>query len=101
MNVTKVNKSVLSPEKKENQQTARTQSEMSIFDTFSYGFDLPAGVQLNRLNKKLYFWETTQNHIEERKLQRETWAKNILKQQSQKDSKMLKAFAEKDKLIKT
>ena len=74
---------------------------MTIFDTFSYGFDLPAGVQLNRLNKKLFFWETTQNHIEERKLMRETLTKNILKKESQKEGKMLKAFAEREKLVKT
>ena len=59
-------KDLTSPDKKED-RAARTQSDMSIFDTFSYGFDLPAGVQLNRINKKLFYWETTQNHIEERK----------------------------------
>lgn len=61
---------------------------MSIFDTFSHGFDLPAGVQLNRINKKLFFWETTQNNIEEEKQKREDWAKKLQKDEKNKDGKM-------------
>lgn len=70
----------------------RTGSDMSVFDTFSYGFDLPAGVQLNRINRKLHYWETTRDHIEERKAQREMWAKELLKKEQRKENKMRDAF---------
>lgn len=74
------------------ERDANSGSHMTVFDTFSYGFDLPAGVQLNRINKKLHFWEKTQGHLEERAAQRELWAKNILKKEHQKEAKMEKAF---------
>ena len=75
-----------------DEREAKSSSHMTVFDTFSYGFDLPAGVQLNRINKKLHFWEKTQGHIEERAAQRELWAKNILKKEHQKEAKIQQAF---------
>lgn len=75
-----------------DEREAKSSSHMTVFDTFSYGFDLPAGVQLNRINKKMHFWEKTRSHIEERAAQRELWAKNILKKEHQKETKMQQAF---------
>ena len=77
-----------------DERAARNSSDMTVFDTFSHGFDLPAGVQLSRINQKMSFWEKTQNHILERQASRELWAKNILKKQDKKGDKIVKAFAE-------
>ena len=35
---------------KPQEQVQKPAQVMSVFDTFSHGFDLPAGVQLNRIN---------------------------------------------------
>jgi hypothetical protein len=81
-------------------EPVKNNTVMSVFDTFSHGFDLPAGVQLNRINQKMHYWETTQSHVEERKAQRELWAKNILKKETQKDVKMQKRFGETERTRK-
>lgn len=70
----------IDPAKKDD-KAARGGSEMSVFDTFSYGFDLPAGVQLNRINKKLYNWDTTRNHQEDNHASREKWCKDLMKKE--------------------
>lgn len=93
----KNNRSALSAAKgtvveKRDDRAAKTSSDMTVFDTFSYGFDLPAGVQLNRINRKLHYWETTRDHIEERKAQRELWVKELLKKEQKKENKMREAF---------
>jgi hypothetical protein len=40
---------------------------------------LPAGIQLSRINKKLDVWDKTQNLVQQRKQERELWARNIIK----------------------
>jgi hypothetical protein len=48
---------------------------------FDHGFDLPATVQLSRIGRKVDRWEKTSELINERKVQREIWAKSILKKE--------------------
>jgi len=45
----------------------------------------------------MQFWEHTQSNVEQKKADRELWAKNILKKEDKKSVKMSKNFGETDK----
>ena len=51
---------------------------MMMLDTYSHGFDMPASVQLQRVNRKLNNWDRTQELIEKNKVIEEQRAKSII-----------------------
>ena len=51
---------------------------MMMLDTCSHGFDMPASVQLQRVNRKLNNWDRTQELIEKNKVIEEQRAKSII-----------------------
>ena len=65
-------------------------SAMGHFDTFSYGFDIPASNQLGRINYKINRWDKTQLLIEEQRKEREAWEKQKTKAEKDKIDKMKK-----------
>lgn len=64
---------------------------------FDHGFDLPATVQLSRIGRKVDRWEKTSELINERKVQREIWAKSILKKEEKNWTRINKTNAENNK----
>ena len=49
-------------------QARMNQTQMSktmFYDTFSFGFDMPAGMQINRMTKKVDKWITAKDRLEE------------------------------------
>jgi hypothetical protein len=71
----------------------------SAMDTEAYGFEQPAGNQLNRINKKLERWEVQARNNSEKKVMRDIWAKEILKKEEKKGNKIQKYY-ETEKKIK-
>ena len=59
--------------KKENQG-----QDMIMMDTYSHGFDMPASVQLQRVNRKINCWDRTQELIEKNKAIDQQRAKSII-----------------------
>lgn len=55
--------------------------EQSLNNINSYGFDLPATMQLSRVGRKIDTWERTQELVEKAKLDREEWHKKIMKKE--------------------
>lgn len=68
------------------------------FDAQSLGFEQPAQTQLSRISKKLDRWENQAKLASEQKMQRDIWAKEILKKEEKKEQKMEKMFEQKQKL---
>ena len=64
---------------------------------FDHGFDLPATVQLSRIGRKVDRWEKTSELINERKVQREIWAKSILKKEEKVMQRINKTNTENTK----
>lgn len=58
---------------------------------------MPAGVQLSRINKKLDVWDRTQSLVQQRKQERELWARNIIKKEDLSYVKANKIFQQKQK----
>ena len=56
-----------------------------VLDTQTFGFEQPASTQLNRINKKLERWENQSKLNSEKKMQRDLWAKEILKKEEKKE----------------
>ena len=71
----------------------------SAMDTEAFGFEQPAGNQLNRINKKLERWEVQARNNSEKKVMRDIWAKEILKKEEKKSNKIQKYY-ETEKKIK-
>ena len=49
-----------------------------MMDTYSHGFDMPASVQLQRVNRKINCWDRTQELIEKNKALDQQRAKSII-----------------------
>jgi hypothetical protein len=75
----------------------RSGTSVSGFDTYSLGFELPASNQLHRINKKLDRWENHAKLSAEKKMQRDLWAKEILKKEEKKYQKIDKMNELKNK----
>lgn len=72
-------------------------SRMTSFDTYSHGFDLPASVQLNRVNRKLHRWEKAQENINERQLEREQQVKSWVKKEEKIQNRIKKTKEQEKK----
>ena len=64
--------------------------KLTTFDTYSHGFDLPASIQLSRVNRKLERWERAREIIDQREAERELFAKNVMKHEEKLQNRIQK-----------
>jgi len=69
------------------------QDNSTMFDSGAHGFDLPASVQLQRVNYKITRWDRTQELIQHRQLEAEAKAKEFAKRDEKLQKKAEKGRA--------
>ena len=70
------------PQKDAQSQRGHSRSQVpGYFDSFQFGFDLPASTQLSRMNAKLGRWDRAQEMLSQRQLVLEQKTKRILDRQ--------------------
>jgi hypothetical protein len=65
-------------QKQNNSIDPRLQQENVFFDSFAHGFELPASMQLQRVNRKLNTWDKTQDLVNVQKAKVEFRNKQII-----------------------
>jgi len=75
--------------------------KLTTFDTYTHGFDLPASIQLSRVNRKLERWERAREIIDQNQAERELFAKNVMKHEEKLEKRIEKTKAQEAKQFRT
>jgi|TARA_B110000285_G_scaffold232294_1_gene303018 hypothetical protein len=75
--------------------------KLTTFDTYTHGFDLPASIQLSRVNRKLERWERAREIIDQNHAERELFAKNVMKHEEKLEKRIEKTKAQEAKMFRT
>ena len=79
---------------------AGSSMKLTTFDTHSHGFDLPASIQLSRVNRKLERWERAQEVLDKNRFDREIYQKSVVKKEEKLDTRIKKTKAQEAKVRK-
>tara|TARA_B110000285_G_C14760317_1_gene439250 strand:+ start:309 stop:587 length:279 start_codon:yes stop_codon:yes gene_type:complete len=75
-------------------------SQLGHFDTYSYGFDIPASNQLGRISYKMNRWDKTQQLVEEQRELYANWQKSKVTAEKKKEENILKKNMDDEKVRK-